>query len=161
MQSAGAQGSAAVPRPPADRIAVLERFRGTWDVTVRIRVPKPAVITSTETWDWTLDRRFLRGDTGIRSDGSQEHVIAGYDSTTGGFPYWIFSSAGTVIFLAPGTWNAATQTLEWKNPAGENIQYLVRCVLADRDKRQCTALAKDWKGKVLLDQEAVAVRRLR
>lgn len=161
VRPAGAQGAAPIPRPPADKTAVLERYRGTWDVTIRTRQPKLAAVTSTETWDWTLDRRFLRGDTGIRSDGSQDNVIAGYDPTTRGFPFWIFSSTGAVIFLAPGVWNPTTQTLEWKNEAGANIQYLIRCTFVERNQRQCTALAKDWKGKVLLDQETVAVRRER
>src|SRR5262245_38325896 len=78
--------------PPAQAqggLNVLDRYRGRWDVTVKIKHPRPAQVTYTETYDWVLDRRFMRGDSGRKSDGSQEIVMATYDRASKGYPFWI------------------------------------------------------------------------
>lgn len=155
--------TASAQAPPAADIAlklkVLERFRGTWDVTVRTHQPQAAVVTYTETYDWVLGGHFLRGDSGRKSDGSQDIVFATYDAATDGYPFWIFTSSGAWFYLAPGSWDAASRSFVWKNPPQLSTSYLSRCEFPDERTRRCHSLVKDWKGTVLLDQEASAVRR--
>ena len=161
LAALGASAQAPQPLTPeiAAKLKVLDVFRGTWNVTVRIRQPKPSVVTYTETYEWSLERRFLRGDSGRKSDGTQDLVMASYDQATGGYPFWIFSSSGTWIYLPPGSWDEATRTMSWKNPPNNPVSYLTRCVFPDANSRRCSSWVKDWKGTLLLDQEATAVRR--
>jgi hypothetical protein len=157
--SAGAQTPAPLTPEISAKLKVLDVFRGSWDVTVRTRLPRPTVVTYTETYTWALDQRFLHGDSGRKSDGTQDLVMATYDQPSGGYPFWIFSTSGAWIYLAPGVWDEAQRTMVWKNPPNVAVTYLTRCVFPDTKSRRCSTLVKDWKGSVLLDQEASAVRR--
>ncbi|MGH8676089.1 MAG: hypothetical protein ACREVG_17515 [Burkholderiales bacterium] len=126
---------------------------------MKIQRPRPAQVTYTETYDWVLDRRFMRGDSGRKSDGSQEIVMATYDPASKGYPFWIFSSSGSYTYLPPARWDEGGNAMEWKNPGGTDLNYSARCVFADSRTRRCSVLVKDWKGKVLLESEGTAVRR--
>jgi uncharacterized protein DUF1579 len=155
----GAQALEPLAPDIAGKLDVLDRFRGTWDVTVKTRQPKASVVTYTETFGWILEHRFLRGDSGRKSDGTQDVMMTTYDQPTGGYPFWIFSSSGAYIYLAPGTWDETSRTFLWKNPPGAPVEYVSRCVFPDNKVRRCTSTVKDWKGKVLLEQEVSAARR--
>jgi len=137
----------------------LEKYIGRWDVRVKTRQPKKPDVTYIETYEWMLGRRFLRGTTEQKSDGTEDLFVLGYDAKVKGYPFWIFSSSGTYLSQAPGTWDARKRVMEWKNPPQWDISYSGRCVFPDDDTRRCTLIMKDWRGKVLLDQEATAVRR--
>jgi hypothetical protein len=137
----------------------LDRFVGRWDVSVHTLQPEESRVTYTEVYEWVLDRQFLRGQTGRKSDGTEDVIYATYDEQAGGYPFWIFSSSGTHVYLPPAIWDARTRILEWKNPGEWDISYRGRCSFPDEDTRQCNMIMKDWKGKVLLDQEWTAVRR--
>lgn len=117
------------------------------------------VVTYTETSEWVLERRFLRTDTGRKSDGSHDLTMTTYHAPSGGYPLWLFSSSGATITLAPGVWNETTRTLTWKSPAGATVSYESRCLFPTDGTRRCSSWAKDWKGTLLLDQEITAVRR--
>ena len=142
----------------ADR-SVLELFLGQWNVRVRTLQPAPAELTYVETYGWVLDRKFIRSETRQKSDGTSDVVFATYDEQQKGYPFWIFSSTGSYSYLAPGKWDAGRRTLEWVNPPGWDVTYVARCMFPDRQSRDCSLLIKDWKGRVLLEQEIRAVRR--
>lgn len=143
----------------AAKMNVLDQYTGTWDVTLKTRVPKPSTLTYTETFAWMPERRFMRGETSHKSDGTQDLMMTTYDQAGGGYPFWFFSSSGLWIYLAPGTWDASTRTMVWKNPPNAAVNYVSRCQFPDGRTRHCASIVKDWKGNVLLDQEASAVRR--
>jgi hypothetical protein len=105
-----------------------------------------------------LDRKFIRGRTARKQDGSLDIVFGTYDQNADGYPFWIFSSSGSYLYLPPAVWNAGEQTMEWKNPSGLDINYRSRCRFPDRDNRLCHMIIKDWKGKVILEMEWAAVR---
>lgn len=117
------------------------------------------MLTFTETYQWDLGGHFLHGDSGIKSDGTRDLVIATYDEPGKGYPFWIFSSSGVWYYLAPGRWDEDSRTLTWQNPPSQPLSYLTRCSFPDRNTRHCEAVIKDWKGTVLLDQKATAIRR--
>ena len=137
--------------------AVLDRFVGTWDVTATTKVPRLAPVTSTFTWAWVLDRRFLRGESNIKSDGSQEMQVLGHDA--GGFPLWVFSSSGLAFQLARGEWDEATRTMSWKNAPTDPLLYATRCTFEGDTTLRCSGQVKSLAGKVAVDTESVALRR--
>ena len=137
----------------------LEGFVGRWNVRLKALQPQRSEITYTETYEWVLDGKFLRGQTGRKPDGTQDVYYATYDENANGYPFWIFSSSGAYTYLAPGIWNARTRTMEWTNPSGLDISYRSLCKFPDLDTRRCTLIVKDWKGAVLSELEWSATRR--
>ena len=85
--------------------SVLDRFVGSWKVRVKTLQPAKPDITYTEKYEWVLDHQFLRGRTGRKSDGTEDVIYATYDPQAKGYPFWIFSSSGTYVYLPPATWN--------------------------------------------------------
>jgi hypothetical protein len=153
---AAAQPKVGAPLTGAQR-AVMDRFVGTWDVTATTRVPKVAPVTSTFTWAWVLDRRYLRGESSTKSDGSHEMQVLGHDA--GGYPLWVFSSSGMAFQLPRGEWNEATRTMEWKNAATDPVLYTTRCTFETATTLRCSAQVKNLAGKLAIDTESVALRR--
>lgn len=137
----------------------LDVFVGRWDVRVATLQPEKSEVTYTEVYEWVLGDKFLRGQTGRKTDGTEDVIYGTYDSQAEGYPFWIFSSTGTYVYLAPATSDARKRIMEWKNPTGWDISYRGRCSFPDDKTRHCTMIQKDWKGKVLLEQKWSAVRR--
>ena len=141
------------------QLAVLERFVGTWDVTVQVKQPKPLVLNYIETSAWAPGRALLRGETGIKPDKSQDWSMMVFDQASGGYPLWIFSSTGAWYYFAPGQWDEAKRSIEWKSLPLMQLSYVMRCVFPDARTRQCHTLVKDFMGRVLLEQDYTARRR--
>jgi hypothetical protein len=138
---------------------MLEKYVGRWNVSVKTLQPQKPDQTYIETYEWMLDRKFVRARTEGKTDGTEDMVVGGYDPKTNGYPFWIFSSSGTFLYLTPGSWDARSRTLEWKSPPISDVSYLGRCIFPDESTRRCTLIIKSWFGKVLLEQESTAVRR--
>jgi hypothetical protein len=153
----GLAGIACAAPSNAARLAVLDRFAGAWDVTVTTRVPKPTVVKSTFVWSWMLDRHFLRGESGPKSDGSQELQVFGLEP--GGYSLWIFYSSGVAVALPRGEWNEATATMSWKNAPTDPILYTSRCTFEGAATMRCNTQVKNLSGKLMIDVESVAVRK--
>jgi Protein of unknown function (DUF1579) len=139
---------------------VLEKFIGRWNVGVKTLQPQMTDQTYIETYEWMLDRKFVRAKTEGKADGTEDMVVGGYDPMTNKYPFWIFSSTGTFFYLALGSWDARSRTLEWKSPPISDVSYLGRCIFSDESTRRCNLIIKAWFGKVLLEQESTAVRRI-
>jgi hypothetical protein len=137
---------------------VLDLLVGRWDVRVKTLKPVPAEVTYSEQYEWVLGGKFLRGQTSNKSDSTVDISFGTYDAKSDGYPFWIFSSSGTYIYLAPATWDARTRTMEWKNPPASDVYYNTKVVFTEKG-RHWTVLVKDWKGVVLQHQEGNAVRR--
>lgn len=132
---------------------VLELFVGHWDIHARTLQPEPATASYRERYEWVLDGHFIRGETGRKADGSRDIIFATYDAQARGYPFWVFSSSGTYLYLPPATWNERRRTMEWENPKGFDINYRSRCHFPDRNNRLCSLIMEDWKGKVLMEHE--------
>ena len=158
VAGAAAQPKGASPLTSAQR-AVLDRFVGTWDVTATTTVPKLAPVKSTFTWAWVLDRRYLRGESSTKSDGSQEMQVLGRDA--GGYPLWVFSSSGVAFQLPRGEWDEASRTMSWKNAGTDALLYTTRCTFETPTTLRCSGQLKNLSGKVVIDSESMAVRRTR
>lgn len=138
--------------------SVLDRYVGKWNVRVKTLQPASPDITYTETYEWVLDHKFLHGVTGPKPDGTRDVVYATYDVQAKGYPFWIFSSSGTYLYLPPATWNRRKHVMEWKNPDKLDINYRGVCDFSDKNLRRCAMVMKDWKGTVLLEQTWTATR---
>jgi Protein of unknown function (DUF1579) len=138
---------------------VLDKFVGRWDVRVKTLQPQKPDLTYIEIYEWMLDRRFVRARTEGKTDGTEDMIVVGYDPKTNGYPFWIFSSSGTFLFLAPGTWDARNRIMEWKSPPLLDVSYQARCTFTDDSNRRCALVLKNWLGKVLLEQDSSAIRR--
>lgn len=149
-------GSLCLPASAADD--PLELLAGSWEVSVTTLQPGPIQTDYTETYEWVLDGKFLKGQT-RRPDGGEDIIIGTHDTQANGYPFWIFSSSGTYLYLVPATWNARTRTLEFKSPPASDIYYNTVIVFPDAQTRHWTLIIKDWKGQVVLQQEGRAVRR--
>lgn len=137
----------------------LDMFVGRWDLRVQILQPERKALNYSETYEWVLDRKFVRGHTGRKPDGTEDIVFGTYDAKIDGYPFWIFSSSGSYTYLPPGSFDARRRTMDWKSPGEWDISYQSRCLFPDASTRRCTLIIKNWKGKVLLEQEWIAVRR--
>jgi hypothetical protein len=159
IQPGHAQSSAEDQARLAEKLKVLDLFRGTWNVTITTLKPKKSTVTSKQRNVWVLGNRYLQGDSGIKSDGKQDMSMMTYDPATEAYPLWIFFSTGVVFALPSGDWNESKRTMVWKSPPNLLGSYEYACVLPDDRTHRCNSVAKNWAGKVLLEQEVVAVRR--
>lgn len=147
------------PQATAAQLSVLDRLRGTWDVRVTMRAPQPGTVTYSETYEWVLDRQFLRGETTVKSDGTKDLSMTTYDAAAGSYRVWVFNSKGTAIELPPGTWDAKSQSMSWKSGPNADVNFSALWNFPDANTRTWTARLKDWKGQVLLDLEGTCRRR--
>ena len=144
---------------PAEATAVLDRFAGSWDVTLTVRRPKPQSITYTQITAWVLNHRYLRGEGDVRPDGSQELTMFTYDPQSRTYPLWVFYSSGFVAYLQRGEWDESRRTMAWKSAAADPIQFTSRCTFENASSLRCSTQVKDGKGGIALDYETVAARR--
>ena len=143
------------------QLDVLDRFVGRWRVTLHTRVPAVPVITYTETYRWTLGRRFIHATVDDRSDGVTSVSYGTFDPARGGYLFWIFMSTGAYFYLDAGRWDERARTMTWTSPAGSQIDYESRCSFPGPDLRQCRTRVQDWKGSVISDFEFRAERIVR
>ena len=144
--------------PDAAR-AVLDRFAGTWDVTLTVKKPEPAVVTYTATSVWVLDHHFLRGESGVKSDGSQELWMFTYDPAARTYPLWVYYSSGLVAYLQHGEWDGSTGTMSWKSGAVDPIQFKTRCSFEGAALLRCSTQVTGGLGVTGIDYDSVARRR--
>lgn len=136
----------------------LENFVGRWEVHMKKTAPEVLEDTYMETYEWTLDGKYLKGETKGKYDGTYDVIYTTYDEKADGYPFWSFSSSGTYWYLAPGTYDRKTKTMEWRNPSGFDVSYNTGCVFVDADARHCALIIKDWKGSIVNQLEWKAFR---
>lgn len=149
----------AIAPPAAAEGDALDLLVGRWHARVKTVRPQPLEITYDEVYEWVLGGAFLRGHTEQKSDGTEDIIIATYDKEARGYPFWFFSSTGTYLYLAPGTWDARSRTMEFTNPPGMDLSYVTRVTFQQDGSRTWTVVIKDWKGTVVVEQQGRAVRR--
>jgi len=144
---------------PADVRAVLERFAGTWEVTLTVRKPRAAMFSYVLRNTWVLDDHFLHGDTGVKPDGSHELSMFGYDPVAKAYPLWIFYASGLVAYLQRGEWDEKALTMSWRSAAADPIQYRSRCRFESTRVLKCTTQVGDGRGGTGIEFESVSQRR--
>jgi hypothetical protein len=145
---------------PTREFAVVEKWRGTWDVKATRRYPKPVqTVTYVETYDWVLDRRYLRSETTRKWDGGQTMSMFWFDVLTKTYRVMVFDSSGLAVELPPPTWDESTQTMQSKGGPLTPTSYTGYATFEGPDTIRWKALWKDWKGTVFLDLEGTSIRR--
>jgi hypothetical protein len=155
-----AKGHTAQPGALPVELKVIEKWRGTWDVKATRRHPQPAgEVTYVETFDWTLDGRYLRSETSKKSDGSKSMSMFWYDVFTKTYRFMYFDSLGLAVELPPPIWSENTQTMEWKASLFAPVSYAALATFTDPNTIRWKSLWKDWKGTAILDLEGTSFRR--
>jgi hypothetical protein len=142
---------------------ILNKMRGNWKVTAIRHYPDPKTITYDENFDWVLNRRFLRGETSQKSDGTKSMSMIWYDLNKKAYRFMIFDSTsgpgGEGAELPPATWNEKTQTMEWDTrifPFGGYTGYLR---FLNNDMIQWNGVFKDWSHRIIVDVDGTSIRR--
>jgi hypothetical protein len=147
------------PRATPAQLKVLDRLLGTWDVRVTVRAPFPGTVTYAETYAWVLDRQFLRGETTVKSDGTQDFSMTTFDAAAGSYHVWVFTTSTGAYELPLGTWDAQTQSMDWTSGPNTQLSFTSRWTFPDVNTRRWTARLKDWKGQVIIDLDGTCIRR--
>jgi len=147
------------PRATAAQLKVLDRLVGTWDVRVTVRAPLPGTVTYAETYEWVLDRQFLRCETTVKSDGTKELSMTTYDAAAGSYHVWVFSTSNGAYELPFGAWDAQTRSMDWTSGPNTQLSFTSHWTFPDANTRRWTARLKDWKGQVVLDLDGTCIRR--
>ena len=154
-----AEEGAVGPAPHPPELRVLDRWRGSWDVEARRRVPQPATITYIDQYEWALGGRFIRGQAGPKSDGSASTSMATYDPQLNAYRFWSFDSSGLAFELIPAHWDEASRTMKWDGGLFSPVSITGRVQFVDDDTIRWSSLLKDWKRTVILDVEGTSTRR--
>ena len=149
--------SGSLPNPESH---IVDKWRGTWEVKATRREPRPGQeVTYVETFDWVLDKRFLRSETSRKSDGGRSMSMFWYDILTKTYRFVIYDASGLAVVLPPPAWRESTQTMEWNSGFFEPLSYTGHATFTDPDTIRWKSLWKDWKGTVILDLEGTSIRR--
>ena len=144
--------------PPESKI--IDKWRGTWVVKSMRRAPAPVQeISYEETFEWTLDGRFLRSETTRKSDGGKSSTWFWFDAFTKTYRFVIFDAAGFALELPPPTWHEATQTMEWKSGRFSPTSYVAHATFRNPDTIEWKSQWRDWKGNPILELEGVSRRK--
>ncbi len=140
-------------------LAILEKWRGTWEVKATNRQQPAKEVAYEETFDWVLDGCYLRSETSRKADGGQSMSMVWFDRITKTYRFVIFDASGLAVELPPPTWSENTQTMEWKSGLFAPTSYTANVTFKDRDTIQWKSLWKNWNGKVILELEGVSIRK--
>ena len=156
-----AEPKTAAPPPAASAEArIIDKWRGTWSVQSTRHAPKPAQeISYEETFEWTLDGRFLRSETSRKSDGGKSMTMFWFDVFTKSYRFVLFDAGGSALELPRPVWDEATQTMEWKSGRLSPTDYKAHATFKDPDTIQWKSMWQDWKGNPILVLEGVSRRR--
>lgn len=157
MLLAGVLAAGHVGPAHADR-DVLDLYVGRWNMQVRTLQPAPKEVTFVESYRWVLDGKYIQGETTGKADGTTDLMFGTFEQGKG-YHFWVFSSSGSYLYLPPASWDPARRVMNWKSPPGWDVSYTGYCQFPDRARRMCAFQIKDWKGKVILEQQTTAVRR--
>ena len=107
---------------PDDAMAVLERFRGSWQTKTQIQhVGPPSREFNTlgkAVCQATLAGKFFEFRSESVPPGESDLQVMTYDKAAKLFRQWVYSSDG-YTHTADGTWNAKTSTLRWTGKSAD------------------------------------------
>jgi hypothetical protein len=151
------------PPPKPSELKVLDRFLGTWDLELVSKVtevnPKETKSTSTATFEWILDGRFMRvtGKT-LTPEKIESLQMMSYNPAGKQFYGWFFDSQGSVNEVA-GQWDEDTKTMTWQAPVEENVTMTNRLRFTDKNTIVWTMITKDNNNKIYVDVRGKMTRK--
>jgi hypothetical protein len=147
-------------RGPAPR-QVLARRLGEWAGEVTIRraawTPFEGKLKTQESVKAVLGRRFIEERGKSRPGGGESRLLATWDEAKKVYKSWYFDSDG-LTSEATGKWDARARTLTWTSTFEEGSSTTV-WKFVDDDTFTWELLARDKKGKVLLDMSGKSKRK--
>jgi hypothetical protein len=140
---------------------VLGRRLGEWTGEITIRraawTPFEGKLKSQESVKATLGGRFIEERARSHPGGGQSKLLATWDATRKVYKSWYFDSEG-LTSESVGKWDARARTLTWTSTSdGVTVKTVWKFV--DEDTFTWELLARDRKGKVLLDMSSKSRRK--
>jgi hypothetical protein len=152
-------GTPIQPTPP--EVQKLDVFLGERDVEFihrpSIVSPQGSTAKGTTSGQWTLDGRFLLGQTKLSSFEST--WVMGYDANRKAYRYVLFGSNGRMEENV-GQWNEAERVFEWQlvnGPPGFTRTSITRRL--DDHTLESRSVTKNGEGKVQMDLTIKGTRR--
>lgn len=144
-------------------LQVLDRFVGTWDFVVTVKLAGGETITgkTSETRRWTLGNKFVQWENPKteRPDEPEFQMLVTYDPTTKTYPGFLMNGTGRA--LVDGTWDEATQTMTFNGTfsggSGGTFSFTNRFI--DADHCEASGTIRDATGKIVLEQTQKQTRR--
>jgi hypothetical protein len=148
-------------RGPAQR-QVLARRLGEWAGEITIRraawTPFEGKLRSQESVKVVLGRRFIEERGTSQPGGGESRLLVTWDATKKVYRSWYFDSDG-LTSESTGKWDAKARTLTWTSPLEGGGTMTTVWKFVDDDTFTWELLAKDKKGKVLLDMSGKSKRK--
>ena len=152
------------PNPDVPELKPLQRFIGSWDQHVAIKISKWAPENTTMDGDvtanWILRGRVIENSVIWSPDHTHGLTLMAYDTENKVYRQWYFDSNGTIPRdELRGEWDEATKTITWKGRLPNGITVTADNRFVDKDAFEWSLTHKDGTGKVVLLMEAKSKRK--
>ena len=137
-------------------VRVLDRFLGTWDVDLTIKVPGEEVATV----EGTETRYLSRGGKVVHFENSEDsefHMLLSHDPEAGNYPGVIL--AGSFRTLVTGTWDAKSTSMNWKATFPNGAKFTGTYKFIDDRHAESSSSTTSPAGEVLMERTWKQTRR--
>ncbi len=149
----------------SDELRVLDQRVGTWKAETTIKpgvwVPEGGKTTGVETIEWTLGKKFIKGEAkgdGPRGQGTNMHLMT-YDPHEAVYRFWYFDSQGDFPRAdMKGTFDENLNTITFKSTLPNDIAVVVSMRFESKDRVTWRGQWKDKDGKIMMEIDGVVTR---
>lgn len=149
----------------SDELRVLDQRIGTWKVETVVKpgvwVPEGAKTTGVETIEWTLGKKFIKGEAKTenpRGKATNLHLMT-YDPHEGVYRFWYFDSLGEFPRAdMKGTFDEKFNAITFKSTLPNDASVVVTMRFENKDRLTWHGEWKDKDGKVMMEIDGVVTR---
>lgn len=147
-------------------LKVLDQRVGTWKTETVTKpgawVPEGAKSSGVETIEWTLGRKFIKGEAkvqGPRGKNTNLHLMT-FDPHERVYRFWFFDSEGNFPRSdMAGTYDENTKTIIFKQSLpNDDVSSVVSMKFTSKDRVDWHGQWKDKDGQVMMEIEGVVTR---
>ncbi|MCE9552669.1 MAG: DUF1579 domain-containing protein [Planctomycetes bacterium] len=134
------------PEKRSAELQVLDRFVGTWDIKMTVKVPGQEAVNR----EISETRKLSRGGAVLEFENAKPpefHMLWGYDPKSKKYTgVWMFG--GDRGWLT-GTWNERTSTMKLEGAGADASSSITTFRFLDKDHSESSAVYRDRDGKVV------------
>lgn len=146
-------------------LRVLDQRVGTWKVETVVKpgvwVPEGAKTTGVETIEWTLGKKFIKGEAKVenpRGKGTNLHLMT-YDPHEGVYKFWYFDSNGEFPRSdMKGTYDQKLNTITYKSVLPNDVSVVIVTKFENKDRLTWHGVWKDKDGQLMMEIDGVVTR---
>jgi hypothetical protein len=138
-------------------LQVLDRFVGTWDIELTIKIPGKEIATekSKETRKWSRGGRFVHFE---NQDKEEFHMLLTYDAAAKNYPGVII--AGTFRTLITGTWDTDAATMSWTATFPDGAKFTGSHKFKDENHAETKSATRNPAGEIVMERTWKETRRV-